>query len=46
MKNILLFGIAATVMAHAAMAEETKVSRTVVVSGNSGGGERRKLRFR
>lgn len=36
MKNILVYSIAATCLAHAAMAEETKVSRTVVVSGNAG----------
>lgn len=36
MKSILLYGIAATVMAHSVLAGETKVSRTVVVSGNAG----------
>ena len=36
MKNILLYGIAATVMAHSVIAEETKVKQMVVVSGNAG----------
>lgn len=36
MKNILVYGIAAICMAHVVMAAETKVSRTVVVSGNAG----------
>jgi C-terminal processing protease CtpA/Prc len=36
MKSILVYGIATTFMAYAVMAGETKVSRTVVVSGNSG----------
>ena len=36
MKSILVYGIATTFMTYAAMAGETKVSRTVVVSGNAG----------
>ena len=36
MKNILVYGIATTFMGYAVMAAETKVSRTVVVSGNEG----------
>lgn len=36
MKNIVVYGVAITCMAHAVLAGETKVSRTVVVSGNAG----------
>lgn len=36
MKSVLVYGVAVTCMAHALMAGETKISRTVVVSGNAG----------